>query len=72
MSDSKRDYYEKFSGQTNADRIRHMSNDELAAFMDDCSDCERCYVYVFCHKNMDLTCKEVWLSWLNSQTENEE
>ena len=50
MSDSKRDYYEKFSGQTNADRIRYMSNDELAAFMDDCSDCERCYVYVFVTK----------------------
>lgn len=56
---------------TNADVIRSLSNEALAAFMDDCSDCERCYVYGICHENENRTCTEAWLLWLNSPAKSE-
>ena len=48
---------------TNADRIRAMSDDELAMFMDgsDCPPEEKC----------TESCYECWLSWLRQPAEEE-
>lgn len=58
--------------QTNGDRFRAMSNEELAEYMyDNGLDCDRCIIEEFC-KHIGLGCKGSWLKWLNSPAESEE
>ena len=58
------------SRKTNADRIRNMSDEELAEFLAYNAYCEECYV-----KNDDSccypdgTCKQKHLEWLQSEAE---
>lgn len=62
-----------FRPMTNADRIRSMTDDELAEWMAINTDCFFCKV-----KNKNIcsldegTCTEEWLSWLKSPVEEGE
>ena len=56
--------------QTNADRIRNMSDEELAEFLAYNAYCEECYVEKddsCCYP--DGTCKQKHLDWLQSEAE---
>lgn len=56
--------------QTNADRIRNMSDEELAEFLAYNAYCEECYVEKddsCCYP--DGTCKKKHLDWLRSEAE---
>ena len=56
--------------QTNADRIRNMSDEELAEFLAYNAYCEECYVEKddsCCYP--DGTCKKKHLDWLQSEAE---
>ena len=58
------------SRQTNADRIRNMSDEELAEFLAYNAYCEECYVEKddsCCYP--DGTCKKKHLDWLQSEAE---
>lgn len=58
------------SRQTNADRIRNMSDEELAEFMAYNAYCEECYVKKddsCCYP--DGTCKQKHLEWLQLEAE---
>lgn len=58
------------SRQTNADRIRNMSDEELAEFLAYNAYCEECYVEKddsCCYP--DGTCKQKHLDWLQSKAE---
>ena len=58
------------SRQTNADRIRNMSDEELAEFLAYNAYCEECYVKkddYCCYP--DGTCKQKHLEWLQSEAE---
>ena len=58
------------SRQTNADRIRNMSDEELAEFLAYNAYCEECYVEKddsCCYP--DGTCKQKHLEWLQSESE---
>lgn len=58
------------SRQTNADRIRNMSDEELAEFLAYNAYCEECYVEKddsCCYP--DGTCKKKHLDWLKSEAE---
>ena len=58
------------SKQTNADRIRNMSDEELAEFLAYNAYCEECYVEKddsCCYP--DGTCKQKHLEWLQSEAE---
>ena len=58
------------STKTNADRIRNMSDDELAEFLAYNAYCEECYVKKddsCCYP--DGTCKQKHLEWLQSEAE---
>ena len=58
------------STETNADRIRNMSDDELAEFLAYNAYCEECYVKKddsCCYP--DGTCKQKHLEWLQSEAE---
>lgn len=57
--------------KTNADRIRGMSNEELADFMDRSVKCARCPAYKICNKFPREKCKVILLDWLNSPAEEE-
>ena len=60
------------SRQTNADRIRNMSDEELAEFLAYNAYCEECYVKKddsCCYP--DGTCKQKHLEWLQSEAEQE-
>lgn len=53
--------------QTNADRIRHMSDKELAEFLANITHCEDCRDDHCCFS--DETCKQNHLNWLQSEAE---
>ena len=58
------------SRQTNAERIRNMTDDELAEFLAYNAYCEECYVKKddsCCYP--DGTCKQKHLEWLKSESE---
>lgn len=62
--------FEAENPQTNADRIRNMSDEELAEFMAYNAYCEECYVKKddsCCYP--DGTCKQKHLEWLQSEAE---
>ena len=62
--------YRESSKQTNADRIRDMSDEELAEFLAYNAYCEECYVEKddsCCYP--DGTCKQKHLEWLQSEAE---
>lgn len=53
---------------TNADRIRKMSDEELAKLLADCSDCASCYRDEPSNCGTEETCVKAFLEWLR-QTE---
>ena len=57
--------------QTNADRIRNMSDEELAEILhslkNKCGGCPVAKSNVFC--STFPTCKDAWLAWLKQETE---
>lgn len=59
--------------KTNANRIREMSNEELAGFLSDITDCSSCAtaIHNFCHANEHENCNAVILQWLNRPAEEE-
>lgn len=59
--------------KTNADRIREMSNEDLADFLNDMTDCSSCAtaIHNFCHANEHKNCGAVILQWLNRPAEEE-
>lgn len=54
---------------TNADRIRAMSDEELARlFADD--NCGYCHIHDFCFaKGCQIDCENMWLDWLKAPVE---
>lgn len=57
--------------KTNADRIREMSNEELAGFLSDITDCVICPIHDFCKANKYEICCKAMLHWINSSVEEE-
>lgn len=66
------DYPKQYKAQTNADRIRAMTDDDLAEFMRSMMDCVSCYkTFSFeCNGNYDH-CLSVCLEWLQQPAEGE-
>lgn len=56
--------------KTNGDRIRGMSNEELADFLSDITDCVICPIHDFCRTNKKYeSCCEAMLDWMNVSAE---
>lgn len=51
---------------TNADRIRNMTDEELAKFIYEQADCFCAARYGVCIKDED-TCRAAWLKWLKEE-----
>jgi len=68
--------YEPPQPQTNADRIRSMTDEELAEFLRPLTECVRCYAWDKedcydmrpCYTG-EKPCKEMWLDWLKQEAE---
>lgn len=58
---------------TNADRIRNMTNEELADFISENSKCDYCSVQCDDKPNMPTmsSCYFRWLEWLESECDAE-
>ena len=54
---------------TNADRIRAMTDEELAICLANLASCPECYAR---REDCGINCWEAWLNWLKSQTEVDE
>ena len=55
---------------TNADRIRSMSDEELAELFAD-NDCGYCRIHDFCFaKGCQINCEDVWLDWLKQEVKD--
>ncbi len=50
---------------TNGDKIRKMDNKNLAKLIESFFRCERCPAVVCCKNNIDLSCFESMLKWLD-------
>lgn len=58
---------EEYKPKTNADKIRSMTDEELAEFLNDFDICPHCeYQDVSCGA---IDCKEMFLKWLQSEAE---
>ena len=56
--------------KTNADRIRAMSDEELAEFMECNVGCDDCRFFTICRSApQDRVCSEYWLDWLKEEVE---
>lgn len=55
---------------TNGDRVRAMSDEELASTMEDCIKCDGCPVVLGC-SIVDVNCYERMLNWLKQPVEGE-
>ena len=62
--EAERAYYEELETETNADRIRAMSDDELAEFLSPMAGCRRCPVGCNRYQN---NCVDIWLDWLRQE-----
>lgn len=58
---------------TNGDKIRQMSDEELAAMLDKViQDCEYCPLYEDCIQNTDVMCTDMFLEWLREEVQEDE
>ncbi len=55
--------------KTNGDRIRGMTDEELATVLSKKSCCAECFLPERCNRCPGETCKERWLRWLRSTVE---
>lgn len=56
---------------TNADRIRAMTDEELAEFMADNVGCDDCRFFAACRSApQDRACAEKWLDWLKQEADS--
>ena len=62
----KTDFVDFKKPKTNADRIRSMTDDELAEYFMGVADCPLPYQYKYC-PNEDKTCLNCWLNWLKQE-----
>lgn len=54
---------------TNADRIRSMTDEELAELFAD-NDCGACRIHDYCYSDGCVrNCEDVWLDWLKQEVE---
>ena len=56
--------------KTNAERIRSMTDEELAEFLKDCADCATCAFASRQNCKTEETCKKAFLDWLKSPEED--
>ena len=57
-----------FVPMTNADRIRAMTDEELAEMMAH-GNCGYCKIHDYCFSQKGVDCDEAWLDWLKSPVE---
>ena len=55
--------------QTNADRIRAMTDEEMAEFMSNKVDCQYCNVKTEWCSESEIACRRGWLDWLKQEAE---
>lgn len=56
--------------QTNADRIRAMTDEELANMMAH-GNCGYCKIHDYCFSQKGVDCDEAWLNWLKEEANDE-
>ena len=61
--------YKREHPKTNADRIRAMTDEELAEIISSLGNCDTCYLY---HRGCDLniSCKKAVLIWLKKEVDD--
>lgn len=57
--------------KTKADRIRTMTDEELAEMMAH-GNCGYCEIHDYCFSQKGVDCDEAWLDWLKQETEEGE
>ena len=57
---------------TNGDKIRAMSDDELATWWSKYADCDNCRIWKDCELSDTSNCREALLHWLKREAKSEE
>ena len=55
---------------TNGDKIRGMTNGDLARWISSKVKCPECRIFKICHQSKAPTCELTWLEWLEKEAEN--
>ncbi len=55
---------------SNADRIRNMTDEELAEVFVKKADCYGCEIKDFCYNSCNCECSKAWLEWLKQEATN--
>lgn len=57
---------------TNGERIRSMTDEELAEFLNGIlSDCDYCPMWAICHETALSNCGKICMQWLKSEVKND-
>lgn len=57
---------------TNGEKIRNMTDEELAEFLDRIlSDCDYCPMWAICHETAFSNCRKICAQWLKSEVKND-
>ena len=63
------DYPKEYRPRTNSDRIRAMTDEEMAELFSN-DNCGYCRIHDFCFaKGCQVNCEDVWLDWLKQEAE---
>lgn len=62
------EYEAKPKPMTHADRIRMMSDEELAEMMAH-GNCGYCKIHDYCFSQKGVDCEEAWLDWLREEVD---
>jgi len=63
-------YCSGYTPATNADRIRAMTDEELAELLSNisgCDECEELHGMMMCERTPEKHCNECWLDWLKRE-----
>lgn len=60
---------DKYTRKTNADKIRNMTDKELAEVLFEYSNCDYCCIREKCTKIAENSCIDTFLAWLQSEVE---
>lgn len=58
-----------WNAKTNADRIRMMTDEELAEIISSLGNCDTCYLYLNRGCNINTSCKDAVLEWLRKDAD---
>lgn len=61
----------RYIGKSNADKIRSMTDEELAEFFQNTTFCDSCFIFKNGCGTEEYSCEQRWLDWLKQEEKDD-